>query len=865
MLTIALGIGSNAAVYGFVRGFVTPDLPIADIDRVVSLFSRDAQRSLTPLSYQGYVEVGPSVDLFERLGAARESRIRMTAGPRALTLAAAAITPDLGEILGLPPGGGVVISDRLRRGELGTLREISGVRIHIDGREMPIAGVAPPRLEGLYSGRVVDVWLPLQDDAIRGLDRLSPTFTVIGRLRDGVSIDDAQRGLTAVGEENPVAVLPYNGLPPEAAAGMSRLMTLLPVAAGAVFLIACANVAAFLLSRASARAHETSARVALGASRRQLATQLLVESALLAVTGGAVGALLAYWTAQIVPAFLYDVHAEQLTFAPAVGAIVAAASACIGITILCGMLPWFEIRHDDPAAVLRREAAGPSGAMLRLRAALVVAQMTCCCVLAVSTGLLFESFRAALRTGAAENLGEPILASVESLRDDRPDLGLEYFQTVERTLLSLPGMSSASWVSVAPGGRAPWESVRIEPPNLPLRDETLDVITFRPETIKTVVMPPVAGRMFGRGDAPGGCRVVIVNEAAAKVLFGGDAVGRFLDDAAGQRVEIIGVVANPVGKSGTPHIPVVYYYGDQNSAPVGVDGPAAFRVPELPAESATGVLDARVVSPGYFAAMGFTKTDGRIFESEPMPSDCRAGVLNREAADLYFGGQPVGGAIIDGWGRRTQIIGVVESAVLRAAQKRTEPGVYTSLTQDFVPLMTLILGARRADDEVLASVLRGAESVTGGRVTPAGVRSLEAQLARTSLAAERIATVLVGAVAAIALMLGALGIAGALSEFARQRRREFALRTALGAQRSRIVRQVLTAGLRLAGVAIVVGLLCSVLVSRWLAGFTSSPQAPPFWIWLTGPVLLLAAVVVASVIPARRAMMVSPLTIMRDS
>ncbi len=335
-MTIALGIGSNAAVYGFVRGFVMPNMPISDIDRVVSLFSRDAQRNLAPLSFQGFLELGPNADLFERLGAARESRIRMTAGPRTLTLAAAAITPDLGDILGLPAGKGVVISDRLRRGELGTMRDLSEVRIHIDGREMPIGGVAPPRLEGLYSGRVVDVWLPLEDDAIRGLDRLSPTFTVIGRLRSGASIDDAQRALSAVGEEDPVAVLPYNGLPPEAAAGMSRLMTLLPVAAGAVFLIACANVAAFLLSRASARAHETSVRVALGATRAQLARQLLVDSALLAGLGGAVGALLAFWTAQIVPAFLYDVHAEQLTFAPAAGAILGAAAVCIGITILVG-------------------------------------------------------------------------------------------------------------------------------------------------------------------------------------------------------------------------------------------------------------------------------------------------------------------------------------------------------------------------------------------------------------------------------------------------------------------------------------------------------------------------------------------------
>ena len=154
-MTIALGIGSNAAVYGFVRGFVMPNMPITDIDRVVSLFSRDGQRNLAPLSFQGFLELGPNADLFERLGAARESRIRMTAGPRTLTLAAAAITPDLGDILGLPAGKGVVISDRLRRGELGTMRDLSEVRIHIDGREMPDRwrGSAAARRPLLRTGR----------------------------------------------------------------------------------------------------------------------------------------------------------------------------------------------------------------------------------------------------------------------------------------------------------------------------------------------------------------------------------------------------------------------------------------------------------------------------------------------------------------------------------------------------------------------------------------------------------------------------------------------------------------------------------------------------------------------------------------
>src|SRR5688500_5680394 len=206
VLTIALGIGSNAAVYGFVRGFVTPDLDITDLDRVVSLFTRDTQRNLTPLSYERFQELARNADLFERLGAARESRIRVTAGPRTLTLAAAAITPEAGDILGLPAGKGVVISDRLRRGELGTLRDFSEVRLHVDGLELPVGGVAPPSVEGLYSGRIVDVWLPLEDETIRGLDRLSPTFTVLGRLRAVASVYVAKLSFSAVAGEDPIAM-----------------------------------------------------------------------------------------------------------------------------------------------------------------------------------------------------------------------------------------------------------------------------------------------------------------------------------------------------------------------------------------------------------------------------------------------------------------------------------------------------------------------------------------------------------------------------------------------------------------------------------------------------------------------------------
>jgi putative ABC transport system permease protein len=240
-------------------------------------------------------------------------------------------------------------------------------------------------------------------------------------------------------------------------------------------------------------------------------------------------------------------------------------------------------------------------------------------------------------------------------------------------------------------------------------------------------------------------------------------------------------------------------------------------------------------------------------------------VINQEAAELYFGGRAVGAAVIDGAGRRTEIVGVVHAPLLRASQRRVEPAIYFPMGQDFLPLMTLILGAREPNDAMLASVRRAIEAVPGARPGDAVVTTLDAHLSRTALAPERIAAVLVGASAATALTLGVLGLYGAMTDAARQRRREIAVRIALGAQGWRVIRQVLAEGVRLAAAGTVAGLIGARLVARWLAGITPSAGAPTVWVWLAAPLVLVVAVAIASVLPARRALMVDPLTIMRDN
>jgi hypothetical protein len=531
-------------------------------------------------------------------------------------------------------------------------------------------------------------------------------------------------------------------------------------------------------------------------------------------------------------------------------------------------MPLVEVRHDDPAAVLQRDGVGPSKAMRRLRAGLVVAQMTCCCLLVISAGLLLTGFRTALQTSVGHRLGRPILATLQApLGFNRSDLGLKYFHDAEHAAQSLPDISATAWVGTLPGSRPVWQSMRFEPPQLPLRDVVMDVAAFTPRSLALVTLPPIVGRMFGGGDTAQTCRVVILNEEAADELFDGDAVGRSIQDPAGQRVEIIGVVATrKAGHATARGRPTIYYYADQTGTPLDRVGSARFRVPIRPkSASGVGVLDANVVSPRYFDAMGLLPIAGSVFPKDPVPRGCRVGVINQDAAELYFGGSAVGGAVIDGAGRRTEIIGVVHSALLRTSQRRSEPAIYLPMAQDFLPRMTLILGAREADDAMLASVRRRLDVVPGGTPGSVVVTTLDAHLSRTALAPERIATVLVGASAATALTLGVLGLAAAMTDAARQRRREIAVRIALGAQRWRVIRHVLADGARLAGAGTLAGMLGSLLVARWLARIAPSAGSLSVWVWLAAPLVLVGAVAIASVLPARRALMVDPLTIMRDN
>src|SRR6185503_3896606 len=318
-------------------------------------------------------------------------------------------------------------------------------------------------------------------------------------------------------------------------------------------------------------------------------------------------------------------------------------------------------------------------------------QMTCCCLLVVSAAILITGFRGALRTQAGQHLRHAILATVESkTRFLRPDLGLAYFRGIEEAAQAMPQTVMTAWSSMPPGTRPGSQSVRVVPAHAPVRDATLEFAPFTRQSLETVVLPPIAGRMFGIDDTPQSCRVAVINDAARDVL-GGNAVGETIQDLAGQRTEIIGIVAARPAAGNTPVRPTLYYYPDQESVSPDLIGPAQFRVPADVAHP-SAVLETYIVSSSYVDLMGLTVADGTAL-TNTAGRRCRVGLVNQEASDRYFGGWAVGAAIIDGSGQRTDIIGVIRSAVLRASQRSVEPAIYFPMTQDFLPRMTLIIAS----------------------------------------------------------------------------------------------------------------------------------------------------------------------------
>jgi ABC-type antimicrobial peptide transport system permease subunit len=860
ILTIAIGVGSNASVYGFIQGLTQPVSSASNADRIVSIFSQDRSREPGPLSRDQYQLIDHRVAAFDWIEAAQIQPHDIIIGDHSEIANIAAVMPNFAGVLNLHLGKGAVISHRLWEREFGEATNVTSRPIRIHGVDVSITGVAPPQLEGIYRDLSIDVWMPLQAATLQDADENERDLWVFARLHRAVSARQAEIAANSCcGKTDHVSVVPFTGTPPRIAKGLSRIAWLLTFAVGTLFFVACVNVGSLLLGRAFRRTGETSLRVAVGATRPNLIAELLSDSIVISLAGGVLGLLLAVWSEHVIPNLLFEQDAEQLVFAPSAVHIVIVSLLCISVILICGVIPIFTIAMDHPWAILQRESGWPSKTTQRLQAGMAVGQIAMCSVLVIFAALLIENFHRSLQTAAGNRLGDPVLATVQG--PAQPALALDYFSKVEQKATRIPDVSSLAWTAQLPGNQPIWRSFRLQPAISQLRDVELNIDWFTADSLETFDTSPVAGRLFGVDDPR---TAAVINEKAAADLFGQESVGVVIEDRMGVPTEIIGIVKGRSTVSSNNQDPTIFYNYTNVPGPSSTPDRimhAHFLAPAvLPPASVE--LNVNVVSPAYFKTMGLSLVAGHEPDPGQAPGQVRAGVVNQEAADLYFGGKPLGTGIIDDFGIRTDIIGVVSSPEFGTFQQRAEPTIYFPMGQDTPSRMTLILETSQGNDHLLTDLRRRIESVPGPHLA-AVVRRLSTQLAQTGLATLRIATVIVGVSASTSLFLSFFGLLRIQSDAERQHRREVALHVALGAQRWRIVLTVVARGGRFALVGTLIGTIASLVLLRIVAKDTIV-SSPPIWVWLIAPTLPTVAVMAAAVLPACRASTTAPLMIMRD-
>ena len=337
LLTIALGVGSNVTVFGFVQGLIHPSFPTKSAGRIVSIFAQDKAHTAGPLTGSQFQRLQSHSETFVWIDGARIAPAHVEMGGEGEITIVAAIMPNLANALSLPLNRGAIISHRMRQRMFESGTKVIGHRIRVNDSELAITGIAPDRLEGLYRDQTVDVWMPetvsFQDQELRDV-------WAVARIREGISIGEVQREIRRqLGNSDGIYVAPFSGAPPAMAKGLSQIGMMLEFASVAVFLVACCVVASLLLGRALRRIHAMSINVAMGATRLNLIMELLSDCIVVSLAGGALGLLLAMGTAHVLPSLLFAEDAERLVFAPRLFSILWSSLVCVGIIIICGFVP----------------------------------------------------------------------------------------------------------------------------------------------------------------------------------------------------------------------------------------------------------------------------------------------------------------------------------------------------------------------------------------------------------------------------------------------------------------------------------------------------------------------------------------------
>jgi putative ABC transport system permease protein len=607
ILSLALGIGANTSIFSLVNAVFLRQLPVAEPHNLIFVFSGTRDSPWSVASYPNYVDFRDKNEVFGELAAYGDITVSLSSSDTPDLVNGLIVTGNYFDALGVRAALGrtispdedrmpnshpvAAISHRLWQKRFGGRPDIIGQHLALNGYGFTIVGVMPAGFEGAEILETKDIYLPMMMQAIvrppRGgfsgemnpdllQQRRAGWLRMIGRLKPGMTIEQAQAGISIIASQleqaypnenrNKVATLfPVSKIDPRGYRSLLSVAMLLIAVVGMVLLIACANVANLLLARASSRRKEIAMRLALGASRARLVRQLLTESMLLALMGGVAGLILAVWTNELLKAtppptgifsFNLDFHID--------GSVLLFTLALSLLTgIVFGLAPAWQSSRPDLVAALKDEAQSTFHGQWRfnLRNVLVIAQVALSLMLLIGAGLFLRSLRHAHSIDPGFDTNKILTASlnINLLRYTKTQ-GKEFYRQVIERIESLPGVQSASLARVVPisgGGRI--TSLVLEGQTGQERspggqgggagsDDNIQTVATNVVGLKyfqTMGIALIRGRDFTAQDNEGSTSLVMINEAFVRRYYTDqDPLGKRIRLGSAQSPwrEIIGVV-----------------------------------------------------------------------------------------------------------------------------------------------------------------------------------------------------------------------------------------------------------------------------------------------------------------------------------
>jgi len=619
VVTLGLGIGGTAATYSAIDAIVLRKPPIADPDRVVSVYMLYAARATANpsagnqvggASYLDYVDLRDS-KVLDGLAAFTGVEVTVDLNREAQRIPGQLVSGNFFDVLGVPAAVGRTFNteeDRLRspvrvavlsygawQRRFGGDPGVVGRSLSLNGNPYTVIGVAPRGFAGPLLGDAAEVWLPmaLQPEVrppsagalrqrfadMRLLEARDVRWlAMIGRLRPAATATEAATALDVVGRRLQAAYpesnadLSATALPLGSGPGLRQeaqpLLRLLGVAVTLVLLIACANVASLLLARAVTRRREVAVRIAIGAGRRQLVSQWLTESVLFGLIGSLAGLFVAYWETSLLYGTVIpqgvdlNLNLRVLMFTIAIGALAG---------VMFGLAPVVQLLQPEALTALRDEGGGVASGVraTRARSAFVVLQVALSLVLLVGAGLFLRTLQHAYAVDLGYNIDRMLLATIEPGDRYQPAAAQAFYADVLDRVNALPGVvaAGAARVTVLSGAA---RTVAVSVDGRPVQTDRSNAIPVRVNVVSdryldAMGIPLLMGRNFQKTDLPTAPRVVIVSRSLANRLWPNEnAIGKTLLSSA--PLVVVGVVPDTVYRRTTDRqvLPVYYVPLSQN-------------------------------------------------------------------------------------------------------------------------------------------------------------------------------------------------------------------------------------------------------------------------------------------------------------